>query len=582
MLNDITYATLIQNAIATILNNVKFENKNLLWEFIKCEIRTVTISYATKKAKELRDAEVKLERQLCTSETNLDGSDEKFNQYLDLKNKWEHIQTQKLNGSIIRSKAKWVEHGEKNTKYFLNLEKTNFNTKYIRKLILNTGIEISEPDMIIKEQKQFYTDLYQSRIDSANIYSNENIFLNNRDIPELDQSNKQVCESQLTMEDIHKALMSMANDKSPGPDGFTTNFFKFFWPDLRKPLLESYLYSFQNGELADSQRHGLLSLIPKPDKDLCYLKSWRPLSLLATDYKILAKALACKLQKVVGTIVSSDQVGYVKNRFIGENIRIIDDIVLITSQQNHSGIIAIIDFEKAFDTIEWPFLFQTLKAFNFGENFINWIKLLYNNNFSCVSNNGYLSDYFQLNRGIRQGCPISALLFILVAEIIAISIRSEKNIKGITINEEEFKIIQLADDTTLFLKNIKSLVLAIDLFKKFGAFSGLKLNIGKTEIVPLGQLYLTTNSLPKRLKNITIQTKLFKTLGIWFSINSNINIELNFTERLKTIEKSLFIWSARDPSWKGNITIIKSLIIPKFLHLFSSVYTPAKILDKHR
>ena len=106
-----------------------------------------------------------------------------------------------------------------------------------------------------------------------------------------------------------------------------------------------------------------------------------------------------------------------------------------------------------------------------------------------------------MNRGIRQGCPISALLFILVAEIIAISIRSEKNIKGITINEEEFKIIQLADDTTLFLKNIKSLVLAIDLFKKFGEFSGLKLNIEKTEIVPLGQLYLTTNSLPKRLKN---------------------------------------------------------------------------------
>ena len=184
-----------------------------------------------------------------------------------------------------------------------------------------------------------------------------------------------------------------------------------------------------------------------------------------------------------------------------------------------------------------------------------------------------------MKRGIRQGCPISALLFILVAEIIAISIRSEKNIKGITINEEEFKIIQLADDTTLFLKNIKSLVLAIDLFKKFGEFSGLKLNIGKTEIVLLGQLYLTTNSLPKRLKNITIQTKLFKTLGIWFSINSNINIELNFTERLKTIEKSLFIWSARDLSWTRKITIIKSLIIPKFLHLFSSVYTPAKILD---
>ena len=105
----------------------------------------------------------------------------------------------------------------------------------MRKLILINGIEMSEPNTIIKEQKQFYTDLYQSRIDSANIYSNENIFLNNRHIAELDQSDRQVCETQLTVEDIHKTvktLMSMANDKSPGPDGFTTNFLKFCWPDL--------------------------------------------------------------------------------------------------------------------------------------------------------------------------------------------------------------------------------------------------------------------------------------------------------------------------------------------------------------
>ena len=116
--------------------------------------------------------------------------------------------------------------------------------------------------------------------------------------------------------------------------------------------------------------------------------------------------------------------------------------------------------KKLLTQLNGLFFFQKLKAFNFGKNFINWIKLLYNNNFSCVSNNGYLSDYFL---GIREGCPISTILFILVAEIIAIGIQSEKNIKGITINEEEFKIIQLANDTTLFLKNSKCLILAIDL-----------------------------------------------------------------------------------------------------------------------
>ena len=126
---------------------------------------------------------------------------------------------------------------------------------------------------------------------------------------------------------------------------------------MQKLLLASYLYSFHNCELADSQRRGLLSLIPQPDKVLCYLKSCWPLSHLATNYKILPKALACKLHKIVRTILNTDQVGYVKYRFIVENIRMIDDIVTFTSQKNQLGIFTI-DFQKVFGTVEWPFIFK--------------------------------------------------------------------------------------------------------------------------------------------------------------------------------------------------------------------------------
>ena len=93
----------------------------------------------------------------------------------------------------------------------------------------------------------------------------------------------------------------------------------------------------QHGELSDSQRRGLLSLIPKPNKDLRYMKSWRPVTLLATDYKILAKALATRLQKVISDLVNHDQVGYIKGRHIGENVRIIEDMMIYTSNQKLSG-----------------------------------------------------------------------------------------------------------------------------------------------------------------------------------------------------------------------------------------------------
>ena len=260
----------------------------------------------------------------------------------------------------------------------------------------------------------------------------------------MEDPDKNSCENQITIDDLTEALRYKSLDKSPGVDGFTTNFYKSFLHELKQRLLDSFLFSFETGELADGQRRGLLNLIPKKDKDLRYLKSWRPVSLLATDYKILAKALAIRLQKVISGLVNSDQVGYIKGRYIGENIRTTEDLMHYTSLKKIPVILALVDFEKAFDTVEWSFLFNTLVKFNFGENFIKWIKLLYTNISSCVSNNGYISNFFTLSRGIRQGCPISALLFIL-----AINIRCDMNIKGIMVDGKAFKIGQLADDTTL-------------------------------------------------------------------------------------------------------------------------------------
>ena len=104
------------------------------------------------------------------------------------------------------------------------------------------------------------------------------------------------------------------------------------------------------------------------------------------------------------------------------------------------GFLLLVDFEKAFDSVEWSFLFKTLETFNFGNKFIQWVKILYNNILSCVGNNGYYSDYFELSRGIRQGCPLSALLFILVVELMAIGIRNNDNIHGIAVGKYEQSI----------------------------------------------------------------------------------------------------------------------------------------------
>jgi len=136
--------------------------------------------------------------------------------------------------------------------------------------------------------------------------------------------------------------------------------------------------------LSISQRRGIITLISKPNKDTTSLENLRPISLLNVDYKILTKTIAKRLEKVLPKIINPDQTDYVKGRYIGENVRLILDIMSYTDEKNVPGVALFIDFRKAFDTIEWDFLIDTLNKFNFGPNVINWVKIFYNNVTSCV------------------------------------------------------------------------------------------------------------------------------------------------------------------------------------------------------
>ena len=158
---------------------------------------------------------------------------------------------------------------------------------------------------------------------------------------------------------------------------------------------------------------------------------------------------------------------------------------------------------------------------------------MYSNISSCVTNSGYISNYFTLTRGIWQGCPISALLFIFVAEILAVNIRSGTLIKGINVNN----VYRVADDTTLFLSNLQSLKQAIIMFNHFREISGLRLNIDKTELVSLGDLHLDLSQITSDLSGMKITNGPFRTLRIWFTRDDNACTQLNFNEWIRNIKQ---------------------------------------------
>ena len=173
-------------------------------------------------------------------------------------------------------------------------------------------------------------------------------------------------------------VKNLKEQKSPGLDGLTPEFYKACWKDIKMIFKDMLKETFEVGELPDSLKKAVVTLIFKKD-DKTKLKNYRPISVTNYDYKILAFTLSNRLQQVIAQIVNEDQSGYIKNRFIGCNIRLAQDIIDFTNIYKKQGILISLDFQKAFDSLEWNFMECTLHKFNFGNNFIKWIKILYNN-----------------------------------------------------------------------------------------------------------------------------------------------------------------------------------------------------------
>ena len=265
---------------------------------------------------------------------------------------------------------------------------------------------ILDPQIILKNIHEFYTNLYslpddfQATIDENAV--NDAIF-HNITIPRLSEDDKHFLETPLSTNELFEVVKSMKMNKTPGFDGLPIEFYIILWPDINELLINSFNFSLQNGSMSASQRNGIITLLPKADKDPLLIKNYRPITLLTTDYKILAKCIANRLKRSLHYLIHPDQSGFMKGRNIRHNIRLILDMIEYTDLTDTPGLILLLDIEKAFDSVSHNFLFQTLEHFNFGNNFINSIKTLYSARQSYVINNGFLTERIALKRGIFQG-----------------------------------------------------------------------------------------------------------------------------------------------------------------------------------
>ena len=216
-----------------------------------------------------------------------------------------------------------------------------------------------------------------------------------------------------------------------------------------------------------------------------------------------------------------------------------------------------------------------LEVLNFGPQIVRWTKTFYNDCSSCVMNNGYTSEFFKLQRGVRQGCPLSGALFVLCAEILANAIRQDKTISGIKIFDREFKISQYADDTTVFVSDLKS---AENLFKLLNAFqkcSGLEINKSKTEGMWLGA---NRNKTSKHF-DIAWPFEPICALGVNFSYHNDVSHQKNFEQKLSSMKTLLNIWLPRKLTLYGRNTILKTLALSKLIYNSSMLSFPSSFVS---
>ena len=463
-----------------------------------------------------------------------------------------------------------MEEGERSTAYFFNLEKHNALKKNIRK-IKDNDREITEQSKILDHIAEYYAKLYKKKnVDllNTNIFTQANI-------PKLSEEEQSLCEGAITVEECSKIIKLFSKNKTPGNDGLPIEFYLEFWNEFGHMMVDSFNYSFENELLSVSQRQAVISLLDKPGKDRLLIENWRPISLLNIDYKILTKCLTERVKKILEKLIDQSQTGFVKGRNISDGLRIILDVMDETDINKKEGLLVTIDFEKAFDSLSWDYLFKAIKTFNFGTDFLRWVKLCYTDISSCVMNFKHSSPYFSINRGVRQGDSLSPYLFILAVELMSINIRNDDNIRGLNYENNEIKILSYADDTTAILQDETDANKLFAHLKEFERISGLKMNKSKTEGLWLG-IKKHSNFKPLGIKWKSV----IKILGIHISYDKQLAEQKNFIEKIAKIKIKLNLWKQRNLSIYGKILIIKTFALSQILYLSTVLHIPDHIVKE--
>ena len=483
ILSDRTYGLLVESTVEEI-RALNIEDPIERWLVFVETIRLETQVYCSRKRYHERQVKRSCERGIELLEQNprLSNSTELQIHHEYFTNKLNEWTMKQIEGHQVRIKTQpKFEHCEPDIAFYATLEKKTSKKRVITHLKDERGVEKYGKDDLKDIAMDYYTNLFSVKNSDENIAQK---LLQNVE-KKLSQEHKGCMDRLVTKEELRVVVMRLKRNKSPGPDGIPAEFYQKFW-HLIEDFYFDFLLEVEKTSLPIEKNSSITSLIYKNKGDIALLAYYRPIALMNADVKILTKLLSMRLVKVLPSIIHKSQTA-VYGRTIGNNIHIVRDIIDLVNKNDEEAALLFIDQEKAFDRVSHSFLYKILKKFGFGERFIHWVRLIYSNASTQINLNGFLTEKVPLKCGVRQGCPLSALLYVMVIEILALQLRANPNIVGFTIDSEKIISSHYADDSVIKITQNRCFKEVYKELTDYERATGAKVNYDKTQGLWLGK-----------------------------------------------------------------------------------------------